>query len=358
MVGVLQEAGVDLHLAHSTFRSSGMSSHAGILQGGPSAQKGRDLTPSLLLARERPPRAARPQPWSRLPLYFADHSSGTWARRRAFVTRREIGGVVVGRVAHQRLLLPDPIHRLMVMSCEAVACSGVLALDGRALVDRWSTGHFSPRTSVEVLEPAAAAGPRVEGAAAGSFPPGTSRPSELGGRIPFSVLGGRSAGVRRALAPEGRHLEGIPRPSPPSGGFGPTHATASAGSTQLCRVKPENLSPPPNRRRRMALRMRRAAEAGVVDEHDQDVCPRNGFFRELRGRILGVPRDPPVSQGSGIGLASHALRLWGRGTGLSFAWLRRRLSGRRHRLPPGFAVHSCPPTSVGRIRMLDPAVCR
>ena len=77
VVGVLEEAGVDLHLA----REDGLEVVGDVVPGGdllgPGGQLGlgRDHA-ELLLAGERL-LAQASQPWSNLPLYFADHSGAT-----------------------------------------------------------------------------------------------------------------------------------------------------------------------------------------------------------------------------------------------------------------------------------------
>ena len=79
VVGVLEEAGVDLHLAREDRLAVARASRPrpGISVGRAVSSASSGTTPSCFWRASVSSRSAS-QPWSNLPLYFADHSAGTW----------------------------------------------------------------------------------------------------------------------------------------------------------------------------------------------------------------------------------------------------------------------------------------
>ena len=176
-----------------------MSSQAGISSGRAVSSASGGITPSSFWRANVSSRNAS-QPWSNLPLYFADHSVGHVVRRvrRA---RREVDEERL--VAHQRLLLADPLDRLVghVLGEVVALLRRLLGLDrGRALVDRRVVLVRLPADeAVEVLEAAAAGRPRVERAERARLPHRhLVALAELRGRVAVQLqrLGQRRAGVR------------------------------------------------------------------------------------------------------------------------------------------------------------------
>ena len=200
VVGVLEEPRVDLHLA----RQDRLEIVGDLVPGGdllrPSGQLGllRDHA-QLLLPRE-----------GLLPQFVPA------LVELALVLRRPVGRHMVRRVrrarrevdeerlvAHQRLLLPNPANRLVghVLGEVVALLRRLPGLDrGRPLVDgRVVLIRLPADEAVEVLEPAAAARPRVERAERARLPDGdlVALP-ELGGRVAVELqrLGQRRARVR------------------------------------------------------------------------------------------------------------------------------------------------------------------
>ena len=309
VVGVLEEAGVDLHLAgEDGLQVVGHVVPGGDLLGaGGQLRLGRDHA-ELLLARERllaqlVPALVELALVLRRPL--RPHVMWRVCRSRREVDEERL-------VAHQRLLLTDPVDRFVghVLG-EVVALLGrLLRLDrGRPLVDRRVVlVRLAADEAVEVLEPPAARRPRVEGPHRARLPHrNLVALPELRRRVAVQLqrLGERRAGVRADRVVAGRRRRDLGDPTHPDRVVVPSaeergpRRRAERGRVEAVELEP--LGCEALRRRRLAGAAERAggAEAGVVDQDDQDVR-RTGRRtqrldrREGRVRIAGVLVDRTV----------------------------------------------------------------
>ncbi len=282
-----------------------MSSQAGISAGRAVSSASGGITPSSFWRANVSSRSLS-QPWSNLPLYFADHSGVTWCGA-CVAPGREVDEERL--VPHQRLLLPDPLDRLVghVLGEVVALLRRPVGLDRRRpLVDgRVVLVRLPADEAVEVLEAAAAARPRVERAERARLPDRhlVALP-ELGGRVAVQLqrLCERSAGVRADRVVARRGGRDLRDPAHPDRVVVAAREERRAGRrAERGRVKARELEPFPGEtlgRRRLARAAERArgAEAGVVDQHDQDVRrtrrrSQRRDRRELRVRILRVLVD-------------------------------------------------------------------
>ena len=293
-----------------------MSSQAGISSGRAVSSASGGITPSSFWRANVCSRRAS-QPWSNLPLYFADHS-GAHVMRRVGRPGREVDEERL--VRHQRLLLADPLDRPVghVLGEVVALLRGLVGLDRRRpLVDRGVVlVGLAADEAVEVLEAAAAARPRVERAERARLPHRhLVTLAELRRRVAVELqrLRQRRARVRADRVVARRRGRDLGDPAHPDRVVVAARQQRRARRrAERRRVEAAELQPFPGqalRRRRLAraTERTRAPEAGIVDQHDQDIRRARRRAqrldrRELRSGILGVLVDRPsytVGRGSG-----------------------------------------------------------
>ena len=166
VVGVLEEAGVDLHLAgeHRLERRPARPTRPGCPRGAAVSSVSGGTTPSAFW-RARVSSRRTSQPASKRPRWRSDHSP-RHVVRGVGGARREVDEE--GAVGHQRLLLADPADGAVgqVLGQVVALLRGRRRLDRRrALVERRVVlVRLAAEEAVEVLEAAAAGRPGVEGA--------------------------------------------------------------------------------------------------------------------------------------------------------------------------------------------------
>ena len=232
--------------------------------------------------------------------------------RRVRGARREVDEERL--VGHQRLLLADPLDRLVRQ-----VLGEVVALLGRAVgLDRDRVAvqrrrpliRLRPHEPIEVLEPAAGRRPRVERPHRARLPHRHLMAlAELRRRVAVELqrLGQRRGRVRTHRAVAGRRRRDLGDPAHPDRVMvAPGQQRLPRRRAQRRRVEAVVLQPGGSqalRRRRRARTAERArgAEADVVEQHHDDVRrprrrPQRLDRRKRRIRILGVIRDQPVER--------------------------------------------------------------
>ena len=179
------------------------------------------------------------QPWSNAPLYLADHSWGTWCG--AWVAPgREVHEE--GLVRHQRLLLADPVDGVVgeILGEVVTLLRSPVGLDrrGPAVQRRRVLVGLAADEAVEVLEPAAHAGPRIERAHRAGLPDGhlVALPElRRGVAVELERLGQRRAGVRPDRAVARRRRRDLGDPAHPDRVVVPAAQQARPGSASTGR---------------------------------------------------------------------------------------------------------------------------
>ena len=227
--------------------------------------------------------------------------------RRVRRARREVGEERL--VGHERLLLADPVDRAVghVLGEVVALLRGAVRLDrdGAVVQRRRVLVGLPADEAVEMLEPAATAGPGVERPQRARLPDRyLVALAELRGRVAVELerLGERCRGVRADRVVAGRGRGDLGDPAHPDG------VVVATGQQRLARrraerrrveavvlqaVRGESLG---GRRRARSAEGARGAEAGVVEQDDQHVRrtrrrPQRLDRREGRVGILRVVGD-------------------------------------------------------------------
>ena len=214
-------------------------------------------------------------------------------------------------VGHQRLLLTDPVDRVVghVLGEVVALLRGAVGLDRHgAVVDgRGVLVRLAADEAVEVLEATAARGPGVERAHRARLPHRhLVALAELRGRVAVQLqrLGERRRRVRADRAVARRRGRDLRDPAHADRVVVATGEKSLAGRRAQGRrveavvLQPVVGEPLGGRRRAGPAERARGAEAAVVDEDDEDVRSALGRAQRLdRGklgvRILGVVGDQP-----------------------------------------------------------------